>query len=286
MSGDDIEEVVHAVRAALEANGTLTGTRVAQAVRDAVPGFDARAHGFGSFREFVIARVPGVSVIARSGMDVVYGFGTASSSTQTPTEPPADLWRVWTSPNSPRVLAVKTADGTVRAVPRGTAGREGEVLLATPSTSVHQSIAKQFLAECAEPIRLRLAPIIEAAAPRWWEAWLVTLRGQPELTQWYERRKTALVDELRGSLEKAGVTGDAASTAVTDVVRSHHAARPRDEPRRPPLRSGEPRSGTTAFAMRELVLRAVQGLGENELRELRLPLGAVIDALRELGVVR
>jgi hypothetical protein len=38
--------------------------------------------------------------------------------------------------------------------------------------------------------------------------------------------------------------------------------------------------------VRELVLRAVQGLGENELRELRLPVGAVVDALRELGVVR
>jgi hypothetical protein len=281
-----MEGVVHAVRAALEANGTLTGTRAAQVARDAVPGFDARVHGFGSFRELVLARVPGVSVVARAGNDVVYGFGTTSSTTPAPTEPPADLWRVWTSPNSPRVLAVNAGDGTVRAVPRGTPARDGEVLLATPSTSVHQSIAKQFLAECGESMRLRLAPIVDAAAPRWWEAWLATLRGQPELTQWYERRKTALVDELRGSLEKAGVTGDVASAAVTDVVRSHHSPRPRDEPRRPPSRGGEPRSGTEAVAVRELVLRAVQGLGENELRELRLPVGAVVDALRELGVVR
>ena len=152
----NVVEIADAIRSFV-ATGPLPGSRLAGTLKSQFPEWNPADFGVRTLREFVSTLVPGVVVAGRSGMDVIYALEGTDVDTPGP-PPPAngDYWRIWVSPNSPYAIAVDRAQLTLRAVPRAAHAESGSILLAPPSSEVHRSFARDFLATVSPEARARL----------------------------------------------------------------------------------------------------------------------------------
>jgi hypothetical protein len=278
MSGT-VQELAAAIQEIVASEGQIRGSHLAQAVRNRFPGWRPTDSGTRNLRDFVVSQVPGVCELGRSGMDVIYGPSGAEPPVQIAPPPPGsptDLWRVWVSPNSPLVLAVDRAAGTAQAVPRRSPAEPTQCLLEPPSATEHRKIAQEFLSRVPAPLQEQLSTIVESATATWWQAWLNRLRGTEHLAPWNEFRRARLESSLRQRLAEASIAADTADNIVKLVRESHAAAPTRGEWRLARTVIPEDESGQS---IRRVVALAVQRMSTAELRELRLPLGIVLDVL-------
>lgn len=282
MSGT-VQEISTAIRSIVASAGQVPGSRLSAALKERAPSWRPADFGARSLREFVAANVVGVVVVGRAGMDVIYGLDgaevPASSDTGHPPSVQPDFWRIWVSPNSPYVLVVDRASAVLRAVPRGTTTTQEEVLLEPPAVAVHRSIAMEFLGRVPDEMRARLQGLLERAPDGWWQAWMRELRGSPLLSAWSGFRREALESRLR-SLLLAGTMSEASSALILEAVRRRHLEAPPRPGWARPLAS--PESAPEGEGLRRVVLDAVSKMSSAELRDLRLPLGLVLDALAPL----
>lgn len=278
MSGT-VQGIATAIREIVRAEGQVPGSHLAHAVKRRFPDWYPTDSGARNLREFIGSHVPDVSEVGRSGMDVVYGTATTPSQGQpcAPTQATAvDFWRVWVSPNSPLSLAVDRLAGSVQAVPRRASVAPTQCLIEPPSAAEHRGMARQFLDRVPEPLREQLSPVVELTSPTWWQTWLARLRGTQQLAEWMEFRHDRLERSLGSRLKELGIDDDVAARAIGSVLASRAASPARNE-RRPAY--DVLREDYSGQSLRRLVALAVSQMSSAELRELRLPLGVVLDVL-------
>jgi len=267
------------VRRIVESSGEILGSRLALALKDAVPDWSAETYGVRSLREFILAHVPSVVVAGRSGMDVVYG-----PSASTPTDEVArasadvDRWRVWVSPNSPFTLAVKASDGGVVVHSRSSATPDDHVRLDPATTDEHRSIARDFLDRAPAGRGGTWSAIIDASDASWWQRWLDEVRAAGLLSDWNSFRHQALKSKLTSRLHDLGLEPSLAETALAAICAG---GSPRAKKADHQFRSS-PRGADATSVARRVAVRVVEQMGEQEIRELRLPLGLVLDALKNI----
>jgi hypothetical protein len=273
-----VPETVFAVANAVEslvAGGPVPGARLAVELRERVPGWSPTEYGVRSLREFIATHVPNVTVVGRTGMDVLYGPTGSAEGVAGPTEQ-VDYWRIWVSPHSPLAIAVARHHLSLRAVGRSMPVEPDEVLLSPPGPEVHRAMAGSFLPEVAEEIRPALQAVLDSESDQWWQAWNRALRDEGLAEVWGKFRVSSFQGLLDDAVKSAGFDQPAASQIAAAIRR-----------RRPTLRgpqqNGKVNPDLGAIVDRaqllEVVTGALQHLTTAELRELRLPVGAIVDAL-------
>jgi len=299
MSGS-VEEVANVVYGLVSTQVQVSGSRLAQAIKARFPEWHVSSAGARTLREFIATHVSGVVEVGRSGLDVIYGlkaatlpgvaleagsplagskpFSGGGDGRQPIPNQGADYWRVWVSPNSPFAIAIDRATGAAEVVRREASPSEEKALLESPSVSDQKAIAKDFLSEVVEPIlRGRLEAILaEPSQGPWWLRWGKDLRGTDQLANWNRFRRLRMEGLLRTKLGEAGISEELAAK-VLDLVRDRHE---QVVPKRIPSAPSEKVGREAAEEeLRQLVVRVVKGMSVADLRELRLPLGLVVDAL-------
>ncbi len=277
-----VQEISKAIRDIVAEAGQVPGSRLSATLKERSPGWTPAEFGVRSLREFVAAHVPGVIVVGRTGMDVLYGLtgsepppAPSPGVAQVPTSDP-DFWRIWVSPNSPFALVVNRSGANIKAVRRGESpAPAGHVLLEPPGVDVHRGIARKFSETVPEDLRARLLAALEKSSDGWWQSWLRELRGSVHLGPWNTFRRSAFEDRLREQLSAAALS-DPDIEHVLATIRDHHLA---VAPRKRRASHAVDVVNADADSLRRIVLAAVARMSPSELRDLRLPLGIVLDVL-------
>lgn len=304
----DLLEIGAAVRHFVEANGAQPGSVIGAYLGKSF-NFFARSRGFPSLTAFVREYVPSLRPVSQVGSDIVWGFSNGEHENSDISEV---VWQAVTSPNSARRVAVlvhlPTGQWASRTVPDGEviAGLNPPVLMGVSpeqmvpndpewrrvfplSTADHEELAKRFL-EREDLGTLRAALEDALQKPRWWMRWRQVLSTRSDLLQvWLDERSRSIHELLQRTLESFGMQPDVVERALS-VPAPRQTTNDAKWGSAPPLSQQADR--TRAHPLREFseeaILRSVATatvarLSAAELRELRLPLGAVLDALRENG---
>ena len=218
-----------------------------------------------------------MTILGRTGMDVLYG-PAVSTETGADHAEQVDYWRIWVSPHSPLSIAIARDDLSLRAVNRGLPVESDKVVLSPPGPDAHRAMATSFLSDVPETARLALQATLESDSDQWWQAWNRELRVFGLSEVWSKFRIGTFHDLLDNALQATGFEQSAVSRISAAIrrrrptLRSHHQGR-------------EVAPETDASEDRDLLLRvvteALNRLTIAELRELRLPVGAVVDALSQ-----
>jgi hypothetical protein len=119
-----------------------------------------------------------------------------------------------------------------------------------------------------------MQPVIESSSELWWQVWFREIRGTEHLAAWNTFRRQKLEEQLTTQLQAAGLEQHAVD-GVVRIVRERHAfVSPRTR-----RAAGEAPLHENDAALRRVVIGAVQRMSVSELRELRLPIGIVLDVL-------
>lgn len=266
--------VIEAVKRLVAGAGEVLGSKLAIDLKSEVPAWRAEEFGARSLREFIESNVDGVLVVGRSGMDVVYGTSVSkdnSPAVAAKAEPVADAWRAWVSPNSPYALAFKIANGNPVLIKRAANVPEGHVRIKPTTVEEHRAIARDFLNKVAEPAQDTLRAIVELPDDQWWRRWLAELKKLGDLTTWNSFRHMRLRELLKDRLADSALGETARSIAAENVgQRSQPRLKKRD--RVPQARND----------VRAVVAAVIEKMSDDDLRELKLPVGLVLDILGEM----
>lgn len=273
----------------IEQVGPQPGSAIAAWLRsDAGPkqGFDPKAEGYENLSQFLTQCAPRLRRISKVGADVVWGL-EEHAPPLVDVEPLAHkIWRAIASPNSERsvIVSVNPSDKTWRIQSASEAAAserdgvtDGEWKRIPPlSTEGHRVAAQSFLSR-PEVQSLRSALERGLEDKLWWKTWTSILDGHPGLASaWYATREAALRNHIRNALSAAGVEGAELAAAVAYPTPAPPSGT-QSGTRRDPVKFG---AGRTSLSIRDLVLMTIDQMDEGQLRELRLPAGSVLDALR------
>lgn len=291
MQNHELETEVRAINAALENHPTPTiaGGQIATLIRSSAPELDVRAavginKGSGATSEFIRRYLADtLDRVGAQGADVLYQI-KGRKIEGFPAEVSPEIWRTFVSPNSPRHLVYSpTADRLLsRDTPASTDDGELEVVKATPSE--HDGIRAGFTATLPESTAATLKEHVGRDAD--FQRWIVALKTHlPEVvSQWghYRRKRlaellTARVHDLRlKEPSQQGILGQIKSSEIA-AFEVHKGSRGGVEQA---SRQPEPQPANTTARARQLAHAAIDQLSYEELRELRIPLGAMLDAIR------
>lgn len=281
-------EDVSAGIAELVAEGHVQGSRLAQAVRARYPEWSPQDADVRNLKEFVEKHVDGVEVVARAGMDVVYGLeGTAepgsspgghttSSGRESYSPRSVNLWRIWVSPNSPYAMAVDRTDGSISTTGRDETVGEGFFRLDPMDQARHRQVARDFLTELDGYDVSDLAAILDGAAEDWWQPWFRKLQSMGVDDRWRRARVGAFESLLDGSLAGQGLSAPVAERVKAAIVQDRFAQRTATQAS---TRSSAP-VGLDQPPLAQIVVEAVQRMSVSDLRQLKLPVGIVLDVVQ------
>jgi len=289
-SEPDAKQIEDEIRALVREAGPsgMTGSPLGLLLRNKWPTFSPTKLGATTLREFIGTEMKDIREFGRAGGDLVYGIeGVSAPSLDDDAERPDDLWRVWISPLSTFALAVEPNDGSVRRIVLGQSV-SGAFQIGPAPVEKHRAIAKAFLDARAEALttesRASLEGILGDPDPRWWERWNKTLDNiSVQLSRnWFMFREAALSTALQETLQTSGLSVEATAKAFRAIVASRRrppgAARRMVEQR---IFEHDPILYTRREELVNIVQRVISHLTEDELRRISLPLGLVLDSLRE-----
>lgn len=302
-ANDSSAMVAEAARAAEEfviRCGPQPGSALAKYL-ERTHGFSAKRVGYSSLSEFLFKHVPRLRIAGRTGMDVVWTILAPPPLTavESPTASGDQIWRAIASPNSNRFVQALVHTGSGRwylsqlndtGQSRPTAGTretvegvDGTWRKIEPLTrEAHVALAERFAGSgAAGPLGERLGSMLQS--PHWWVDWLKALSDHPETHhKWMTTRNEALVAHIRSALIAAGLEGMALERAASEprhvVPPAGRRVRPAQSPASPPAPSMLGANSITL--LRELASATLTHMTESELRDLRLPLGSLFDAVR------
>lgn len=275
-----IQEAAAVIRKIIAERPNILGSQLAQMLRQQLPDWNPKALGVDNLRHFIQMHLADVVVAQkRAGLDYVYETvvheKVSHAANLVAGEADTDYWRVWVSPNSPVVLHISRDDLRIRVVVRGEGLLSREVLVEPASVDVHESMARQFAQDLGEDLKSKLLPVINSGDTRWWQVWVRELRAVKQVVAWNNFRRRYLEERLSERLLASGFNRPDVESLLAAVRENHLFASARKRAVMP-----EPTHGRDAdAALRTIIIRIVQGMSGQQLRELRLPIGSVVDIL-------
>jgi len=268
----EVQKAADVVRAIVTDSGSILGSKLAIQLKSEIPEWSAQAHGSRSLRDFILTHVAGVRIAGRSGLDIVYGLAESPTSLESPTE--HNYWRIWVSPNGPYYLAIRESDGLVVAQPRRAELPMHHKRLDPASAEQHRELASAFVTSLPTESRDLLLAIAESTDDHWWHRWFGKLGQIGELANWSSFRRTKLRELLRERLLELELAEGAADAAFLRISKG------------PKQSVGdqvdvEARS-LGSLNMREIAVKTISMMSEKQIRELQLPFGLVLDAVKTL----
>ena len=256
----------------------IQGSQLAQLIRAQYPDWSAEVCGARNLRDYVERLVDGAGVVGRSGMDVVYGITSpgGASTDSMPAETPAtevNLWRIWVSPNSPYALSIDKASGVVSQVNRSAAAtQEGALRLEPAPFKIHEAVARDFAARIHDERDISLPST--GGPDGWWFDWQKALKGLGLDASWHEHRSSSLETALETALAELGLSDEAKEMAFARIVED------RSIRRRSAASHASERTGSRTD-LEAIALAAIPKMSSSDLRELKIPLGIVLDVLAQ-----
>lgn len=293
----EISELLRDIESAVKnrPGPTITGGQLSALISDAAPDLDVRAvvgmpKGPGALKAFLRRHLPElVEPIGRQGADVLYRvegrdvgrFPLAS----------AEIWRTFVSPSSPNHLVLDRGTGllSVRDADASMAGVEG-VEIAKASAAEHDVIRAAFTATLPEETAAELQRYAGPDAD--FAVWIKALRQhKPQLSrEWGSFRRRRLSELFINRIESVILDVDRRRTVLDQVASAEAAAYslPKSDQSAAGFRASvrPARRANAADPMdriRQLAHAVIDLLGYDDLRSLRVPLGALLDAMQAEG---
>jgi hypothetical protein len=279
-----VEALVHDVESAPERR--LRGSELALRLRVRHPDFNPTQYGVLKLKQFIEKYAPRLRLAGWSGGDPLYGLAEEGHNAARPVRAvptlqteSSSLWRVWASPRSAYAIAIDRQTLEVRRVVAGQTG-ESEVEIAPARPEVHLQIARKFLSSevgaLPEELRQTLEGILRENDPRWYERWATELGRVPELPrQWLIYRRRSLEREMETALAQAGLE----QAGISKVMKSIVGLRPVDAVPAPERLVSTTTTETSDKQLVRIIQEVVARMNERELRDLKLPVGVVIDVV-------
>ena len=294
MTKDEVDTGVRAVRAAISKwpKPTLTGGQIASLIKSVAPRLDFRATvgiptGSGALTAFIEQYLSEqLERVGTQGMDTLHRVKGRELETPSPIASP-EVWRTFVSPNSKQNLVLSIPTGLVIARESAASSKE-EVDIPKATTAEHDAIRaeftkglpKQTLAECEKD----LSPDAE------FEAWMTALRtyAPEEIKRWGHFRRQRLSELLVARVNAAGINVPLRDRVLAHVKASEAAAY---ESRKSGGKGAGENNPAAVAGMnspanesigraRLLAHAAIDRLSYDELRALKMPLGAMLDVVR------
>jgi hypothetical protein len=286
---------------------TLSGSRLSASIRQAHPDFDPSLSGSRNLRDFIRSRAPRISESPRrAGADLIYVLdgppreSQADESSEAPhLRPPhaaprrpytvggqdesrgilkmlfgnARNWRTYASPNSPLRLYVRPDFTEIRVLPQRERPQDAPWLEIAPIPAASLlRIAREFVDEVPDLFREQLLRVLDS--PKWWIDFFEVCGSLGLKGRWIAFRRRRIADEFISAVTSA----ELASTQ-SGVARSAELSPSAILNLAMPIQ--QPGNVVALDSLRRVAKDVVDRLNEAELRALSLPLGYVVDALRQ-----
>jgi len=293
LTQNEIASEVRAIQSAILqwAKPTITGGQIASLIRSSAPDLDIRAavnmpKGSGALTAFIKQYLSEqLDHIGKQGMDTLHHVkGREIQSTSTVASP--EIWRTFVSPNSRQQLVLSKSSELLlsRETP---ASSKDELDVPKATVAEHDAIRAEFTKSLPpsviEALDDSLAPEAE------FEEWMTALRAHaPEETRSWgqfrrQRLSRLLTTRVSGAQVEAGLRDKilaqvhASEAAAYETRRRAAEAGPES---RPETTLGVNRAAKEATSRaRSLAHAAIDRLSYDELRALKIPLGALLDAV-------
>jgi hypothetical protein len=209
-------------------------------------------------------------------------------------------WRIFTSPASRRVLLVQSSTGDL-AGHSGIGEAPGWAHVPKLTVEDHRLIARDFLGSVEVNDRSELEKILQLQ--EFWQPWLHVIRtgfGGRYSTPWWNFRNQRILETFRERLVALQLPPVVVEAAIQHLSQARHSSsflknrvpslsaippRATDQPLpRSPIQPAQTALVSTQRAtidLRQLIHAAIEKLDEEQLREIRLPLGAIADGLND-----
>ncbi|MEB1182509.1 hypothetical protein VDP30_14090 [Xanthomonas campestris pv. campestris] len=264
-------EVVGFLQGEIAADSGISGAELTRRLRERWPQWTPLALESKTLRAFIVDNLPGVGVVGRRGLDPVYGVVSAS----TPASKDENLWRIWSSPGSPYALTLSPRDGRLEAIERDGVSSEGLVKLNAPTAEGHRQIARDFLVHQFQGASSEMEPLISNRV-HWWQQWMKEVKKRGLSASWGQFRFHRLLALFRSELANHGVEAEVEDSAIIQLRGSM-------TPDGPEMRISEPLAASDSLSqLRQIAISAIEKMSEEQLRGMKVPLGSVLDALKQL----
>lgn len=293
MHSQDITTELQAFRAALERRPepTITGGQIAAIVRMVAPDLDVRAivgrpKGKGALSKFIETFLPdALEPMGNQGADVLYLIkGRDAPASQGHSSP--EIWRTFVSPNSSRSLVLIASSG--RLVSRNTHAVDSadEIEIQRATLKEHDEIRAEFMQSLSGPEVSILRDKIPETAD--FTSWIEALKAHvPEATgRWGQFRRQKLSELFRARVDALQLSASVRQNVLEQIKLSelsvYEAQKSGRSSTDQPHGKKQQHMATSvdATARARLVAHAaINQLTYEELRELRFPLGAMLDSL-------
>ncbi len=216
-------------------------------------------------------------------MDVLYLIKGRTADVL-PTVASPDIWRTFVSPNSPQHLVISRSAGRLisRDVPASQSDDELAVSKASPDE--HDAIRADFPATLSKSMAELLNSHVDPTAE--FETWIEALRTKiPEvMPKWGQYRRSRLSDLLRARIDKLQLEDPLKHEVLKQIKTSEMAAYAAQKGIQAAAEKQTVKlandSNDAITKARRIAHAAIDLLSYEELRALRLPLGAVLDAIQ------
>ena len=274
----NVKEAASLVSDIVGGEGEILGAHLAHVLKEREPDWDVHRFSCSSLSNFIAQHVQSVYVSGRSGRDYIYKRTPEGEPSVTIPNP--NFWRAWVSPNGRYVLVIDPATGKVQAQARKALTPAGHLRLAPPGIVVHQELAREFLKKTSADTDGKLEALIVSDKPTWWQAWYGALQDIGLASQWNAFRRQQLQLALRREIEALQLSPPGGDVALSEICGTDNFGQSKqsDTTGEHTIITGE-RIDTLARA-RTVAIRAIEQMSEQELRELRLPLGLILDIVR------
>lgn len=269
----------------------ITGAQLSALIRHKFPDFSPGRHGCRNPRDFIRRFAPAITEVGRSGADIIYGVRRPTDTPKSsyadtpppPTAPPgatgprldayisSTVWKTFVTPFSPFKLYANTETGALEVIPPGGEPLQAPWVQIPPCPAeIHRQIARDFIASLPdEPSRKALESTLGQPG-LWWNSYYSVTQQLGLEWRWRQHRRRRIVHELESSLKEHGVP-----LAGMLAASSTRRTTPQQLPARPPRTEDL----SEESRLRSLAIGVVRNMQISELRELKVPLGHVADAL-------
>lgn len=220
--------------------------------------------------------------IGDHGGDDEYQFVPEGETAPTiPLRAPLDPWTVFQYPTADGELYVNITNSNLEVRENSDASSEGFALIPKVTREEHRAIAQAFIERIDESKRWEFQ---QALVPEhYWPPWSKLVNKLPYKSDWNTFRFDRLCELFRVRLRGHGLNETLVSAGLNHLLREKKSSS-----ERAPMTEGSSHLLRTDFhnaegspnSLRAVIHAAIDGMGDNELRRVWLPLGDVLDALK------
>jgi len=294
MDSASISHELTAVKKALEKrpSPTIAGAQLSTLIHTAAPDLNVRTivgilKGPGALTEFIRRYLSDVvERIGHLGGDPLYQI-KGREAASLPTSATPQIWRTFISPNSQQHLVLSLTTRILVVRDTTALSGEGEVEVVKASPDEHDRIRADFEATLAEGTVLDLREHVSSDTD--FDTWIKALKTHaPEaVRKWGQYRRHRLAELFAVRITELSLEETLQQEALKQIKASEVASYDAQKGEKPASQRPSPRStgeldaaADADVTARRLARAAIDHLSYDELRALRIPLGAMLDAIR------